>query len=106
VAKPLHLLTKKGEARIWTEDEHKAFKELKFTSAPILVQPDQAMQFQLEMDTSRYATSPILYQLCEDEKWHPIGLTSKSLLSAERNCKSMIRNSCQSCKVWKIGGTS
>ena len=70
----------------WTEDKQKAFEELKqlITSTPILMQPDQDMQFQLEMDTSRYATGAILSQLCKDDKWHSIGFTSKSLLSAER----------------------
>jgi len=43
------------------------------------------MQFQLEMDASRYATNAILSQLCEDDKWCPIGFTSKSLSLDERN---------------------
>src|SRR5467141_3415344 len=87
VAKPLHQLTKKGEAWKWTEDERKAFEELKrlITSTPILVQPDQSAQFRLETDASGYATGAVLSQLCEDEKWHLVGFMSKSLSSAERN---------------------
>jgi len=27
----------------------------------------------------------VLSQLCEDDKWHPVGFTSKSLSSAKRN---------------------
>jgi len=27
----------------------------------------------------------IVSQLCKDEKWHPVGFTSKTLLDAERN---------------------
>src|SRR5882724_2186245 len=46
-------------------------------SAPILIQPNQ--------DASRYATSTILFQLYEDDKWCLIGFTSKSLSLAERN---------------------
>ena len=30
-------------------------------------------------------TGAILSQLCDDEKWHPVGFTSKSLSPAERN---------------------
>src|SRR5712664_2459322 len=43
MAKPLHQLTKKGEAWKWAEDEWKAFEELTWliTSTPILVQPNQ-----------------------------------------------------------------
>ena len=42
VANPLDLLTKKGEVWKWTEDEQKAFEELKqlINLAPILVWPD------------------------------------------------------------------
>ena len=50
VAKPLHQLTKKGEAWRWTEAEQEAFEELKWliTLTPILMQPNQDVQFQLE----------------------------------------------------------
>jgi len=85
MAKPLHLLTKKGEAWRWTEDKQKAFEELKklITLAPIPVQPDQDAQFQLETDASGYATGTVLS--CEDDKWCPIRFTSRSLSPAERN---------------------
>src|SRR5882672_10694967 len=89
MAKPLQQLTKKGVVWKWAEDKQKAFKELKWliTSTPILVQPDQDAQFWLEMDASSYATGAVLSQLCEDDKQHPVGFTSKSLSSAERNYK-------------------
>jgi len=51
------------------------------------MQPDQDAQFWLETDTSRYATSAVLSQLCEDDKWHPIGFMSKCLSLAKRNYK-------------------
>src|SRR5467141_2215767 len=87
LAKPLHQLTKKGEAWKWTEDEWKAFEELKWliTSTPILVQPNQSAQFRLETDASGHTTGVVLSQLCEDDKWHLVGFMSKSLSSAKRN---------------------
>ena len=65
MVKPLHQLAINGETWRWTEDKQKAFEELKqlITSTPILMQPDQDMQFQLEMDTSGYATGAVLSQL-------------------------------------------
>ena len=54
-------------------------------SAPNLVLPDQDAHFRLETDASRYVTGAILSQLHDDEKWHPVGFTSKSLNPAERN---------------------
>ena len=87
MARPLHQLTKKGEAWRWAEDEWKAIEELKWliTSTPILIQPDKDTQFWLETDASGYTTGAVLSQLCKDDKWHPVGFTSKSLSSAERN---------------------
>jgi len=87
--KPLQQLTKKGDTWRWTKDEQKTFKELKqpITLTPILVQPDQDVHFQLEMDTSGYAMGAVLSQLCKDNKWHPIGLMSKSISDAERTTK-------------------
>ena len=47
VDKPLHQLTKKGEAWRWTKAEQEVFEELKqlIMSTPILIQPDKDMQF-------------------------------------------------------------
>jgi len=39
------------------------------------------------MDASRYAMGEALSQLCKEDKWHPVGFTSKSLSHAERNCE-------------------
>ena len=87
VANPLHQLTKKEVAWKWSENEEAAFRALKrlVTLAPVLVLPDQSTCFRLETDTSSYATGAVLSQLCEDEKWHPVGFTSKSLNPVERN---------------------
>src|SRR5882724_3259841 len=49
------------------------------------MQPNQDMQFWLETDASGYATGAVLSQLCADNKWCPIGFTSKSLSPAKRN---------------------
>ena len=37
------------------------------------------------MDASAYATGAILSQLCDDEKWRPVGFVSKSLSETEHN---------------------
>jgi len=39
------------------------------------------------MDASRYTTGAVLSQLCKDDKWHPVGCMSKSLLDTEKNYK-------------------
>lgn len=39
----------------------------------------------METDASDYATGAVLSQLCEDEKWRPVGFMSKSLNDTERN---------------------
>jgi len=49
------------------------------------MQPDQDAQFPLETDASGDATGAVLSQLCKDDKWHPVGFTSKILSDAERN---------------------
>jgi hypothetical protein len=87
IARPLHDLTRKDTKWKWEDKQQEAFERLKekVTSAPILVQPDVQRPFKLETDASDYATGAVLSQLCEDEKWRPIGFLSKSLNDAERN---------------------
>ena len=87
VASPLHCLTKKAEPWQWAEPEETVFQALKLlvTSAPILILPNQDACFRLETDASGYATGAILSQLCNNEKWHPVDFTSKSLSLVECN---------------------
>ena len=87
VTKPLHQLTKKGEAWKWAKEEQEAFKDLKnlIMSTPILVQLDQNVQFRLETNDSGYATRAVLSQSCDNGKWHPVSFTSKGLDASKRN---------------------
>ena len=43
------------------------------------------MHFRLETDASGYATGAVLSQLCNYEKWHPVGFASKILNPEECN---------------------
>ena len=90
ISKPLHQLMKKRELWWWTEDQQNTFEELKnfITLTPILIHLDQDAPFQLETDASGYATGAVLSQLCNDDKWHPIGFTSESHQSWEEICDS------------------
>jgi hypothetical protein len=87
VARPLHDLTRKDSIWKWEPSQQEAFDTLKtkITSSPVLVQPDVTRPFKLETDASDYATGAVLSQLCEDEKWRPVGFMSKSLNDPERN---------------------
>ena len=82
------------------QPEEAAFRALKslVMSAPILVLPDQGARFRLKTDASGYVTRAILSQLRDDEKWHPVGFTSKSLSPVERNYSEQQNRS----HVWKF----
>jgi RNase H-like domain found in reverse transcriptase len=87
VTRPLNDLTWKDTPFRWTNVECNTFLKLKslVTSVPILVFPSKSGRFQVEADTSGYATGAVLSQLQDDGKWHPVGFLSKSLSEAERN---------------------
>ena len=86
VAHPLNDLTKKYQAFEWNESQQKVFDTLKqlFTTAPILTFPDIDKQFQLETDTSDFATSAVL-SILKDDKWHPIAYSLHSMTPEECN---------------------
>jgi len=67
-----------------------AFKDLKtaVTTALVLVSPQESDLFQIEVDSSDFATGAVLSQLLtKDGKWYPVVFYSKSLSSMERNYK-------------------
>ncbi len=52
---------------------------------PVLKQPELDKPFELEVDTSGFAVGAVLLQCGEDNKQHPIGYYSVTLIEAERN---------------------
>ena len=87
LAKPLNDLLKKDKKFEWTNDCQRAFNELKkrFTEEPVLMMPDQTKPFQIETDTSKYATGAVLTQLDSNGNRHPILFISKTFSPTERN---------------------
>jgi len=56
------------------------------TTAPVLVSPQESDPFQIEADSSDFATGAVLsQQSTTDGKWYPVAFYSKSLSSVERN---------------------
>ena len=90
LAQPLHDLTKKDVAFVWSERCEQAFKELKrrLTEAPILVHPDFTLPFILETDASKEGLGAVLAQRQPDGAVRPIAYASRTLQGAERNYAS------------------
>lgn len=88
VAAPLTALTSTKAKFVWTAAAQSAFGELKcrFTSAPILVTPDPAQQFVVEVDALEVGVGAVLSQKSpQDNKLHPCAYFSHHLSPAERN---------------------
>uniref|UniRef100_A0A8D0AQG0 Reverse transcriptase n=1 Tax=Sander lucioperca TaxID=283035 RepID=A0A8D0AQG0_SANLU len=86
---PMTRLTSPSIPFVWSAAAAKAFMELKdrFSSAPILVQPDSSSQFVVEVDASNVGVGAVLSQRSAgDNKLHPCAFFSKKLSPAERNC--------------------
>jgi len=86
LARPLHNLTKKSHAWKWEDDQQTIFDTLKckFTSYPVLRNPDPIKHFIVDTDASAHAVGATVSQDFSDGR-HPITFFSKSLLPAERN---------------------
>lgn len=88
IAAPLTALTSPARPFHWNSETDGAFTELKkrFTSAPILTQPDSSRQFVVEVDASDVGVGAVLSQLSpEDNKLHPCAFLSHRLSPTERN---------------------
>ena len=88
IALPPTQLTSAARPFVWTPEAERAFRSLKtrFSSAPILQQPDPLRQFVVEVDASSTGVGAILSQRSEsDLKLHPCAFFSRRLNQAERN---------------------
>jgi hypothetical protein len=64
IVKPLMQLLKKNVKFVWTDTCTKALERIIniLTTEPVLTHPDPEKPFELEVDTSNYATGTILFQ--------------------------------------------
>jgi len=88
VAASLTALTSTTILFRWTPEVETAFIKLKhwLFSAPVLIQPDIASQFTVEVDSSEIAVGAVLSQRSSpDGKLHPCAFFSRKLSPAERN---------------------
>ena len=84
IAKPLNSLLKKGIKWAWEKAEQTTFKKLKkqVTEEPVLMQPDQKKQFEIEVDASNYAIGVVLMQRDDKKVLHPVAFFSKTMNEA------------------------
>ncbi|GLB33387.1 putative retrotransposable element tf2 155 kda protein type 1 [Lyophyllum shimeji] len=87
-ARLLFDLMAKDIAWTWGSTQQDAFDALKraITSQSVLSFPNNDRPFQVEADSSDFATGAMLSQQSPgDEKWHPVAFYSKSLNAVEQN---------------------
>ena len=86
VAEPLTKLTKKEIKFVWNEEQQLAFEQVKalLASAPLLQQPDFAVQFEIHTDASDTGLGAVLVQKVGDDE-RVLKFASRVLTSAEKN---------------------
>ena len=86
LADPLHKLTRKNEAFVWSPPCQEAFDCLKskLVESPVLAYPDFQKDFSLETDASGQGLGAILSQTQSDGKRHPVAYASRALSMTER----------------------
>ena len=85
VAKPLHRLSEKGQAFVWSEQCDDAFKMLKskMADSPVLAHPDFQEPFILDTDASDMAIGAVLSQKLNGQEY-VIAYASRTLTKSER----------------------
>ena len=86
IAQPLHNLTRKNAAFLWTDACEQAFQELKarLTKPPVLVAPNDEGQYVLDTDASDFALGAVLQQYQPDGTLRVIAYGSRALTAPER----------------------
>jgi hypothetical protein len=87
LTKPLTILLQKDAPFHWSVTQQSAFENLKqaFTSASMLMHPDDSKPFFVETDASDYGIGGVMSQINSDNLLQPIAFYSRQLNPAERN---------------------
>lgn len=90
IARPLTLLTCKGEAFVWGTEQQRAFKELKekLVSRPVLSLYRPGAPTELHTDASKWGIAGILMQQHKDGSLHPILYYSRQTSKEEQRYHS------------------
>ena len=86
IAAPLHALTRRDQAFVWTEEAQNAFEALKeaLTSPPVLAMPNDTGNFILDTDASEHTIGAVLSQV-QDGVERVIAYASRKLDKREIN---------------------
>ena len=86
IARPLHELTQKGRAFVWTDKQQKAFVKLKecLVNAPVLATPIDGGRYTLDTDASQVALGCVLQQE-QDGQLRVIAYASRALQPPEKS---------------------
>ena len=86
IARPLHKLTERGAAFLWTGDCQRAFEKLRqaLITAPVLAFPDYNKPFILDTDASDTGIGAVLSQLDAKGRERVIAYASRTLSKPER----------------------
>jgi RNase H-like domain found in reverse transcriptase len=78
---------KKDKKFVWSEECQESFDQLKkrFTEELVLMMLDHLKPFQIQVDSSLFATGGILTQMDTNRDRHPFAYLSKSLTKEQRN---------------------
>ena len=87
LAHPLNDLLKKDKKFIWSGECRKSFDLPKrcFTEKPVPMVPDHSKPFQIQVNSSLFATGEILIQMDTNGDCHLCAYLSKSLTKEQRN---------------------
>ena len=87
LAHSLNDLLKKDKKFIWSNKCQESFDLLKkhFTEEPVLMMPDHTRPFQIQVNSSLFATRGILTQMDTNGDCHPCAYLSKSLTKEQRD---------------------
>lgn len=87
IARPLTMLTKKDQDRLWGEEQTQAFSKIKaaLISRPVLALYKRDADTELHTDASKWRLAGILLQKQSDEKLKPIAYFSRQTRRKSRN---------------------
>jgi transposase InsO family protein len=100
-SKPMKAV-KKVQKFIWTDDDDKAFEELKLAvlAAPLLEQLDYEKPIYIRCDASRFGAGAVLFQYDDRGFEHPVCYASRKFLPSERNWSTFSQEA--STVVWAL----